>query len=318
MMTSIAEVEHQETPEYATPIPPWARRLRPTRQEATAFLFLFPLLALLAVFLIYPTLTSLVQAFQEYSLGGVEPNRWVGLRNYVRMVGEWRFWNSMRVTLTYALGMVFIPYSLALPLALFMNMKIPGRAVFRTLFFLPVVTPISAAGLVFVYLFNTDFGIVNSALLSLDLVQKPISWLGSAPTAIAATLAMIVWGQAGFSAVTLLTGLQVITQDIVEAASIDGASGWSLFRHITLPMLKPTSIVVITFSLVNTFKMFGEIYVMTRGGPAKGTEVVGLYLYQNAFHYWRLGYASAIGTVILVICLVVNAVMARIGRVDWQ
>lgn len=296
----------------------WLRRLAPTRHEITAALFLLPFFVLFTVFLLIPVLSSLSLAFQKWSLGGATPNRWIGLGNYVRMTQEWRFWNSLRVTLTYAFGMVSIPYCLALPLALFLNMKLPGRAAFRTLFFLPVVTPVTAAGLVFVYLFNTDFGVVNTVLMALGLIHKPISWLGQGLTAIAATQAMIVWSHAGFHAVTLLTGLQTITHDILDAASIDGASGWSLFRHITLPMLKPASIVVITFGLVSSFKMFGEIYVMTQGGPAKATEVLGMYLYENAFMYWQLGYATALGTVIFVICLAVNAIMARIGRVDWQ
>jgi ABC-type sugar transport system permease subunit len=234
------------------------------------------------------------------------------------MTQEWRFWNSLRVTLTYAFGMVVFPYALALPLALFMNIKIKGRALFRTLFFLPVVTPVSAAGLVFVFLFNTDFGIVNAALRALGLIQTPISWLGRAQTAIPTTLTMIVWSIAGFNAVTLLAGLQVITDDIVEAATLDGATKWSLFRYITLPLLKPASVVVVNFGLVGAFKMFGEIYVMTQGGPAKATEVLGMYLYENAFHYWQLGYATAISTVIFVICLIVQAVMARVGHVDWR
>lgn len=131
-------------------------------------------------------------------------------------------------------------------------------------------------------------------------------------------MAMIVWSHAGFNAVTLLTGLQVITPDLLDAASIDRATGWSLFRYITLPMLKPASVVVVTFGLVNSFKMFGEIYGMTQGGPAKATESLGMYLYENAFQYWQLGYATAVGTIIFALCLLVNSVMARVGRVDWQ
>lgn len=289
-----------------------------SRQEVTAFFFILPLMALLIIFLVAPTAVAFSLAFQDWAIGGVRPNRWVGLGNYVRMTQEWRFWNSLRVTLTYAFGMVIFPYALALPLALFMNMKIKGRALFRTLFFLPVVTPVSAAGLVFVFLFNTNFGIVNAALTALGLIQEPISWLGRGTTAIPTTLTMIVWSIAGFNAVTLLAGLQVITDDIVEAATLDGATKWSLFRYITLPLLKPASVVVVNFGLVGAFKMFGEIYVMTQGGPAKATEVLGMYLYQNAFHYWQLGFATAVSTVIFVICLVVQAIMARVGHVDWR
>jgi ABC-type sugar transport system permease subunit len=270
------------------------------------------------VFLIVPVLSGFTLAFQQWSIGGVEPNEWIGLENYTRMFTTPRFWNSFRVTLTYAVGLTCIPYLIALPLALFLNMKIPGRGIFRTLFFLPVVTPITAAGMVFIYLFNTDFGVINSFLMWLRVISEPISWLGRAETAIPASMALIVWGHAGFDAVTLLAGLQVITQDILEAASIDGAHGWSLFRYITLPLLKPASVVVITFGLVNSFKLFGEIYVMTGGGPALSTEVLGLYLYQNAFHYWQLGYATAVGTVVAAICLFVNYVTSKVGRVDWQ
>lgn len=291
--------------------------LRLTHHEWLALGFLSPLAILFIIFLITPVLAGFTLAFQDWALGGVKAPSWIGLGNYIRMTQEWRFWNSLRVTLTYAVGLVFLPYMIALPLALFMNMKIKGRAIFRTLFFLPVVTPITAAGLVFVYLFNTDFGIVNAVLASLNLISTPISWLGRGATAIPTTMMMIVWAQAGFNAVTLLSGLQVITQDILEAAALDGAKGWSLFRYITLPMLKPASVVVITFSLVGAFKMFGEIYVMTGGGPGRATEVLGMYLYENAFHYYQIGYATALGTVIFLICLAVNAFMDRVGQVDW-
>ncbi len=265
-----------------------------SRQEVTAILFILPLMTMLTAFLLIPTVAAFSLAFQDWAVGGVRPNQWVGLGNYTRMVQEWRFWNSLRVTSIYAVGMVIFPYALALPLALFMNMKIKGRTLYRTLFFLPVVTPVSAAGLVFVFLFNTDFGIVNAALVSLGLIGTPISWLGRAGTAIPTTLTMI------------------------EAATLDGATRWPLFRYITLPMLKPASVVVVNFGLVGAFKVFGEIYVMTQGGPAKATEVLGLYLYENAFHYWQLGYATAVGTVIFALCLIVQAVMSRLGRVDWR
>jgi len=311
-------VRHRETPKGANAAKSWLRTVAPTRQEITAYLLLFPLLALFTVFLIIPTASAFLLAFQQWSLGGDQPNRWIGLANYERMTQEWRFWNSLTVTLKYAFGLLVIPYALALPMALFMNMKIKARAVFRTLFFLPVVTPVSAAGLVFVFLFNTDFGIVNSGLLSLGLIQQPVSWLGRAETAIGTSLSMIVWANAGFNAVTLLAGLQAITQDILEAASIDGASGWSLFWRITMPLLKPASITAITWGLVSAFKLFGPIYVMTQGGPGMATEVLGMYIYSNAFHYWQLGYATALSTVVFVICLGINAIMAKVGRVDWR
>jgi multiple sugar transport system permease protein len=296
----------------------WLERLKPTRHEITAYLLLSPLIVLFTIFLIVPTVSAFVRAFQQYSLGGVEENRWIGFGNYVRMAQEWRFRNSLRVTLIYAAALVIIPYLISLPMALFMNMKMKARAVFRTIFFLPVVTPVSAAGLVFVFLFNTDFGIINSVLLQIGLIQEPISWLGRAATAIPATLTMIVWSNAGFNAVTLLAGLQTITKDVLDAAAIDGAAGWSLFRHITLPLLKPASITVITWGLVTAFSLFGPIYVMTQGGPGVATEVLGMYIYSNAFHYWQLGYATALSTVVFIICLIINAIMARVGRVDWR
>ena len=315
-MSSVT-VQQQESPTGGSATQSWLKRLALTHKETTAYLLLLPLIAMFTVFLIVPTVTAFVRAFQQYSLGGVEQNRWIGLGNYIRMTQEWRFWNSLRVTIVYAFGLVVVPYLLALPMALFMNMKIKARAVFRTIFFLPVVTPVSAAGLVFVYLFNTDFGIINSALLSLGTIQKPISWLGHAETAIPATLTMIVWSNAGFNAVTLLAGLQTITEDVLDAAAIDGAAGWSLFRHVTLPLLKPASITVITWGLVSAFRLFGEIYVMTQGGPGRATEVLGMYIYENAFHYWQLGYATALSTIVFLICLGINAVMAKVGRVDW-
>jgi len=294
------------------------RGFLPTLSEVKAYLFLSPLLILFFVFLILPVIASLALAFMQWSIGGVEPNRWVGLANYVRLADDWRFWTALRVTLAYTMAMVVIPYSVALPLALLMNMKIRGRDVFRTILFLPVVTPVAAAGLVFVFLFNTEIGVVNAALIELRLVEQPVSWLGNANTAFFATIVMIVWSQAGFNAVTLLSGLQTITQDILESAALAGASGWSMFRYITLPLLRPTSAVVLSTSLVGAVRMFAEIFVMTQGGPARATATLGLYLHEVGFKYWQLGYATAISTVILVLCQIANLVSARAGRVDWR
>jgi multiple sugar transport system permease protein len=293
-------------------------RLRWTREEREAFLLIFPIMALFFVFLMIPTFQAFVLAFYDWAIGGVRENQFIGFGNYARMRLEWRFWNSLRVSATYAIGMATLPYLLALPLAIFMNMKIRGRAVFRTMFFLPVVTPIASAGIVFVYLFNTDFGLVNSVLLKTNLISTPISWLGRGPTAIAATMIMIVWMTVGFNAVTLLSGLQTIAQDIRESAVLDGATGWTMFRHVTFPLLRPASVVVITVNLITAFQMFGQIYVTTMGGPAKMTEVIGMYIYENAFHYWQLGFATSLGTIVFVICLVVNAIMGRIGETDWR
>ncbi len=294
------------------------RRLLPTREEWLAIALLAPLMILLLVFLVGPTLATFSLAFQQWSIGGTEQNRWVGLANYIRLVKDWRFWNDLRVSLTYTIGMVLGPYCVALPLALFMNMRMRGRALFRTLFFLPVVTPVSAAGLVFIYLLNADYGIINYVLRFLGIIHGPYSWLGHPVRAIPATLSMIIWSRAGLGAVTLLAGLQVITRDLVDAATIDGAAGWSLFRHITLPLLKPATVVVTTTNLIASFMMFGEIYILTQGGPEKATEILGLYVYHTAFHYWQLGYATTISTVVFAITLVINAVMAKVGKVDWQ
>jgi multiple sugar transport system permease protein len=283
-----------------------------------AWMLLAPIMILLIVFLVVPTAATFALAFHQWSIGGVEPNRWVGLANFTRLAKDWRFWNSLRVTLTFTIGMVTIPYMIALPLALFMNIKIPGRQVFRTLFFLPVVTPISAAGLVFIYILNSDFGILNYVLMSLHIVREPVRWLGNMKTVVPATLSLIVWARVGFNAITLLAGLQVITHDLLDAAAIDGAKGWSLFRNITLPMLKPATVVVTTTNLIGSFMMFGEIYVLTMGGPQKATEILGLYIYHTAFQYWQVGYGTTISTVVFAITLVVNAVMAKVGRLDWQ
>ncbi len=289
--------------------------LRSLRNLPVALLFLLPAIVILGTFNFYPALYSLYLSFFEWN--GVSPERpFVGLQNYQRLFGSGEFWNSLRVTLIYAGAMTLAALALGMFVAMLLNQDIFGRALYRALYFLPVITPTVAAGVVWKYLFDPSQGVVNRLLGGIG-IQGP-SWLTDPSWALAAVVIVGVWKRVGFNMVVYLAALQGIPRMYYEAAELDGANSWQRFRAITLPLLGPSTFFLSVTALIDAFQVFDLVYVMTSGGPLKSTDVLGYYLYRYGFRFYELGFASAIAYAMFALIFVVTILQFRLSRGGTQ
>ena len=241
-----------------------------------------------------------------------KPPQWVGVQNYVDQLQDPTFANLLRNTLIITTGYIPLVMIVSLAMALALNQKLRFTVVYRTAYFMPVVTSLVAIALVWRWVLQPDFGLVNY-LLSLVGIEGP-TWLSSTKWAIPGLIFMRVWWGAGFYMVIFLAGLQGIPQEFYDAAKVDGASGWQRFRHVTLPLLSPTTFFVFIMASIWTLQIFDQVYIMTEGGPGEATEVFLLRIYQLAFRYFRMGDAAALSMILFVIIVCFTYFQARYSR----
>ena len=285
------------------------------RQARAGLWLAAPALGLIAVFFFLPVAASLLLSltdFDIYAIADRDQLRVVGLANYVALARDPLFWRALLNTVVFVA--VATPLSIAASLAaalLVTAAAVRLAGLFRTLLFLPVVTSLVAVAVVWRYVYHPRFGLLNYGLGLLGIA--PRDWLGDPALALPAIIVLAVWKNFGFNMVVLMAGLQSIRPTLYEAASIDGAGRLAQFRRITLPMLRPTLLFVGLMTLIGNFQLFAEPYVMTRGGPSNRTLSVVLYMYEQGFRWWNLGYAAALAFVLFAIILVVSAVTRRRG-----
>lgn len=274
-------------------------------QMLTPFLFLLPALFFYLIFLVYPMLWSLYVSLFQWD--GLSDNMiFVGFGNYARILFEdeiarLALWNNV----LWTVGTLVIPTGIGLALALALNRRFRGSVVFRTIFYSPAVLPLVAVGLIWSWMYNPHFGGVNIALKAMGLGWLARGWLSDYDTALAATFVTNVWSHAGFPMILYLAGLQAIPREYYEAAKLDGANAWQSFRHVTLPGLAETHVIVLSLSVIQSFKVFDIIYTMTYGGPGRVTQVLGTWMYFQTFQYYNAGYGAALAWVIAIIVLVI-------------
>lgn len=280
------------------------------------YLFLVPALFLYLLVDLYPLLWAFQLSLQRYSI--FAPPEFVGLENYHRMLQDPLFWKSLRNTLIWTTVVVPCIILISLPLAILLDAPwLRFKTFFRTVYFLPVVTSMVAAAFVWRWLFEPTFGVVNF-LLGLLGLPRP-GWLSDPALALPAVMVVGVWKQIGQAMVLFLAGLQTIPREYVEAAKIDGASTWQLFRYVTLPLLNPTLVFVSVILVINAFRVFTIPYVMSSGGlqfrapggPLDATRVYVLHIYDLGFRQFDLGYASANAMVLLLMVVLVTLVQMR-------
>jgi multiple sugar transport system permease protein len=280
-------------------------RGRPTNpllrsERRWAVFFLTPSLVGFLAFTAIPVVASLGLSFVEWNL--IRTPEFVGLDNYARALHDPMFWRVLKNTAVYTVGTVPTSMALSLALALALNQKIRGVTLFRGLYYLPVVAPMVAVTMVWRWLYNSNFGIINYLL---SLVNVPaIPWLTSTRWAMPSVIIMSIWKGLGAGMVLYLAGLQGIPQHLYDAAAVDGANAWQRFRHVTLPMLATTTFFVMVTSIISSFQVFGQVYVLTRGGPANATATMVYYIFQNAFQSFRMGYASALSWLLFAVIFV--------------
>ncbi len=277
----------------------------------TGIVCLLPSLAVVAVFTVFPIFFSLFLSFHTWAI--LTPEKpFVGLANYQRMLATPEFWQCMKNTALYTLGVVPVGAAASLALALLLNRPVKGSGFFRTAFFLPTITSIIALSVVWLWVYDDANGLLNIALRAVGL--KPVRWLTSTDTSLLSLVIMTVWKNAGYHMVVFLAGLQAIPETLYEAARIDGAGAGQRFRAVTWPLLAPTTAFVLVTNTIFTFQVFGPIYVMTGGGPVRSTSVVVYYLYQRAFEFQEMGYASAVAWVVFLVLIALTVVQMRISR----
>ena len=279
----------------------------------TGYLAVFPTAAFFLIFVVFPVAYSLWLSTQNWD--GMSPDRrFVGLRNYERMLDQPLFWRSMAQTGVFIAGLVPARMALALGLALLLNQKIRGLAVYRTLYFMPVVTSTIAVSIVWIWIFDPTWGVANWLL---ELLGLPTSqWLSDPNTALPSLIVMTIWKTVGFEMVIYLAGLQGIPTSLYEAAAIDGAGRWRQFWHITLPLLMPTTFFILVTAIINAAQIFDQVFVMTQGGPLRSTYVIIYYLYEEGFRFFRMGYAAALAWVVFAVVLVLTLLQWRFLRRD--
>lgn len=276
-----------------------------------AYLCLLPALVVISVFSLFPVIYSLRLSLYRWDFIAPQPE-FVGLRNFERIFGSDQFWQVMRNTLVFSGGTVALIVVFALALALFLDVKLRGIAFFRALYFIPHLTPMVAIATLWMFLYDPLDGLINQTL-GLFGIPGP-EWLQSTTWAMPALIVMKVWKATGYYTVLFLAGLQSIPNDLHEAARVDGASLLQRIRHVTLPLLSPMTFFVIVVAVIGSFQDFDQIFVMTRGGPVNTTSVLVYYLYEQGFQNYRVGVASAIAVVMLVLLVTFTAIQMWISR----
>ncbi len=276
-----------------------------------AYLYLLPTFIGLLLFSLGAIIASAGISFTDWDV--LRPARWVGLSNYERLFRTPLVWQTFGNTLYYTAVIVPVGTALALGLALALNRGLRGIVVLRSLYFMPVISSTVAVSLVWGWLYNQQFGLINY-LLSLVGITGP-AWLADTTTAMPAVIIMSIWKGLGYNMVIFLAGLQGIPQELYEAAKIDGAGAWARFRYITFPLVSPTTFFIVVLSTIAAFQVFDQTFVMTGGGPAYSTTTLALYIYQNAFQWFHMGYAAALSYVLFGAVAAVTMVQFRVqGR----
>ena len=280
------------------------------------FWFVAPALSLIVSFFFLPVIAALGLSFSDfdiYALGDPSTLRWIGFGNDARLLHDPLFWVALKNTVYFVMIGGPLSVSASLVAALLVNHRLVRlKGMFRTLFFLPVVTTLVAVAVVWRYLYHPRYGFLNYLL---GLVGwQPIDWLGNPHWAMPAIILMAVWKNFGFNMIIFVAGLQNIPSRLYEASRIDGAGAWSQFRHITLPLLTPTFVFVTVTTMIGYLQVFAEPYVMTQGGPANSTLSLSLLMFRDGFRWWNMGYASATAFVLFAIILAGTLIQLKLSK----
>ena len=289
----------------------WFSSLRPsTRRNITGYLFIMPFVLGFLLWFLIPALVAVWLAFTDWNL--IRPPRNVGFDNWMRLGNDKLFWQSLKVTTLYTLAAVPLGLILALLLALLINTKVKGIAFFRTIYYLPSIVPAVASAVLWAWIFNTEFGLLNAILRVFGISR--VAWLQDPDFALWALIMMSLWAVGG-PMIIYLAGLQGIPQVFYEAAEIDGAGRMRQLWNVTLPLLSPVIFFNLILSIIGTFQVFTAGFLITDGGPQNATLFYVLYLYRNGFEYLDMGYSAALAWVLFFIILVLTALVFRsVGR----
>jgi multiple sugar transport system permease protein len=273
-----------------------------------ALLFLSPTLVIFGAFVLFPVVFSFFLSFHTWNMFSSQ-SAYVGLDNYRQILRNPEFWSVLKNTFIYTLGTVPLNMAVSLVVAYFLNKKLAGKRFLRTAFFAPVIMSSVAAAVIWRWVYEPNFGLLNICLGWFGI--PAINWLNDPTAAMSALIVMGVWKTFGVNMVLFSAGLQGIPDHYYEAAEIDGAGRWSRFWYITIPLLSPTTFFVLVMSVIGSFQVFDTVYVLTSGGPLGSTKVLVFYLYEHAFKFFEMGYASAVAYLLFAIVFTLTMLQTR-------
>jgi len=276
-------------------------------------MFLLPGCIILGAFIFYPMLQAIWLSFTDYNM--IHDPSFVKFDNYKELFQDDLFWKTLTNTLIYLVGVVPALVIIPIFLAVLVNQKLKGIAIFRSAYYIPVVTSLVVAGIAWDWVYKEN-GLLNYVLDVLNIISEPIPWLTSTQTALYAVMVVTVWKGLGYYMIIYLAGLQSIPDSLYEAADIDGANWWKKITRITIPMIMPFVLIVTIMSSIAAMKVFEEIYVMTGGGPLHSSETLVFYIYTHAFERLEMGYASAAGVILFLLTLVFSLINLKVMGKD--
>ena len=279
--------------------------------QSSAYLLIAPSYLIFLLFIVVPIIYTIVLSFTNYNM--IDFN-YIGIKNYSKLVKDELFLKSLKNTIRYAALTIPPSIIIGLGLALLLNKKMPGRSIFRTAIFLPYIFSMVVVAIVWSYLYDANVGIINRFFTALGLSK--VRWLTDKKMAMISLSIMSIWQRVGYTMILFLSGLQSIDSNIYEAASIDGVNPFQRFRFITLPLLRPTTFFVTVMACITAFQVFGEVLILTNGGPQNSTTTIAHNIYQNGFLYLNMGYASAQAVVLLLIIMGITLINMRFGKGD--
>jgi multiple sugar transport system permease protein len=295
----------------------WRETMRQVRKNWTAYLFLSPWIIIFAIFTLYSVSFSFYLSFHEWNI--LEPDKpFVGLDNYIRLFQDERFYQALWNTILFTGIGVPLGLVAGLLVALLLNTKVNGQGLYRTLYYIPVITPLVVSAVIWKWIYQGDYGLLNYYLLRLGIIKEKLLWLADPDLAMPALILMGVWGGVGGTMVLYLAGLQSIPEELYDAARVDGANGLQKLLYITVPLLAPTTFFILITSIIGSFQSFAHIYIMTGGGPLRRTTVIGYYLYEKGFRHFEMGYASAMAYELFAIIFIFTLLQLRFTKGDIE
>jgi multiple sugar transport system permease protein len=273
-----------------------------------SYLFLLPSLIGFTIFLIIPTIGSLVMSFLKWDL--ITPPEFIGLQNYQTLIADDLFWTVLKNTLYFSVGTIPIGMGIAFLIAVMLNQKLRATNFYRSIFFLPVMASTAACAIIWRWIFEKDFGLLNY-FLSWFGIDGP-AWLTNTSWAMPAVIIMSLWKHLGFDMVIFLAALQGVSKELYEASDIDGAKPWQKMRYISIPLISYSTFFILIMNIIRSFQVFDQMFVLTGGGPGYSTQVLVYYIYTNAFQYFKMGYAASIAWVLFIIVFIITILQLKL------
>ena len=273
-------------------------------ETANFFMFVLPALALFAIFVFYPTISTFYISLHKWN--GFSPMRFLGLSNYLKLLRDPLFLNALKNTLIWMVLYTCLTTGLGLTIAVLLEENLWYASMVKSIVFFPMVISYVAGGIIWAFIYDPDFGVLNAFLRFIKLSSLAQPWLGNPKTALYSIIIAGTWMWSGFSMIIISAGLKSIPPQITEAAKIDGANSWQLFWHVTLPLLIPPLMVVVITTGINSLKVFDIVFTMTRGGPFYSSEVIAHFMYMETFYHSKMGYGSAIAVMLFLIVIIAS------------